>query len=183
MLTITSIEDVTDHARELVPEKPVVPWSCDEHETALRKMHDDPRYSYARIADELSLMFGVRFTRNAVVGKSNRIGLQSATRKTYPPRKKKEKPERTIAVSRRKLPPVPLPVCTAVEGGVVGGVSLLERTARQCCYPVSGEGIETRYCGAERFHNRPYCVGHANVCLDRARMEQLDRKRKMRKKP
>lgn len=104
----------------------------------------------AEIADELNAELpieGYTFTKAAVVGKANRIGLkklQRAARGTGRPRKNPPPPE-----------PVPQPDAM--------GIALPDLMRKHCRYPF-GEGIETRFCGNNRRDGSSYCEFHHAKC-------------------
>lgn len=120
-----------------------------------------PHYSYGRIAEKLSETFGILFSRSAVIGKANRIGLKHAMgieqkeRSRTAPRsaetRKRIVIKKPIGRALVKLPP-PEIVCEPI--------SLLELTADSCRWPVSGEREHTMFCGANKIQDQPYCYRH-----------------------
>ena len=108
-------------------------------------------------AGELCKLMGI--TRNAIIGKANRLKL---------PRKKpsgngKAKPQR---VGPRIRPPVfyvatqPAPV---IELDFLG-LSIEEIQSHECHYPHGGEGSPIVFCGQAVEINSSYCPFHKKLC-------------------
>jgi len=115
-------------------------------------------------------------SRNAVIGKVHRMGLNSASRqqptmarifyaRPPSPPKPRAKPVRSPPAAIKDnvvpLPPRPLPKPP------VGGMSLMDlRYGIQCAYPVSGKGADTAYCGGGT-DGHTYCETHRRVMYER----------------
>jgi hypothetical protein len=50
--------------------------------------------------------------------------------------------------------------------------SLMQLAARDCRWPVAGEGADTRYCGNPRLGKSSYCLTHFKMSI--ARRDELD---------
>jgi GcrA cell cycle regulator len=107
-----------------------------------------------RSAGEIGAQIGV--SRNAVIGKIHRSGLNKASRQVpkltaEPPKPKVEPPRKVLNPPKQKAPPEP------VVQGPQGGISLAQlRYRRTCAFPISGIGADLRYCGSST-KGTPYC--------------------------
>lgn len=134
-------------------------------------------YSCRQIADEIGV------TRNAVIGKMNRLGL---SRPKDIPARPRETAERKRAPWRPKiitqlqllmrLPPAPVPRLediTIVDGR---GCSLLELSPGKCRWPINEPGAENFcFCGNTQATGFPYCVGHARIAYKQPARMRLPR--------
>jgi GcrA cell cycle regulator len=125
-------------------------------------------------------------TRNAVIGKMNRLGLSGpkAATLTLPRARGSEwegvEPKRAGSGSRgvrlftqhrilMQLPPEPAALAgtTSVAGG--RGCSLLDLSPGQCRWPISEPGAaDFCFCGDNRVEGLPYCGGHARLAYKAA---------------
>jgi GcrA cell cycle regulator len=126
--------------------------------------------SCSRIANEIGV------TRNAVIGKMNRLGLsrpkevrqrESAAR---PSRRKTPAPWRqqrpTVAVQREMLKAVfpEQQPCEEIPIGGGRGCTLFELGQQKCRWPISSPGAaDFCFCGNEPVKGLPYCAGHARL--------------------
>lgn len=127
------------------------PWP-DEIMEYHRELYAE-RLSHSSIADAVNSRFGHMgriMTRNASIGIAHRHGY--GVRPPSIPRKRKAPVKRNRPVKPRKVKePEPMPM----------NISLLElRDHRTCKWPVSGEGAETRFCGARPLWGSSYCPHH-----------------------
>ena len=114
-------------------------------------------------------------TRNAVIGKMNRLGL------SRPKHVLAGKPEPRRAAWRSRnvtrlftqhrilveLPPEPAPGTDAIHHGP--GCSLLELSPGQCRWPISEPGAaDFCFCGNNQVEGLPYCGGHARLAYKAA---------------
>lgn len=101
-------------------------------------------YSARQIAEQLG---GV--TRNAVIGKANRLGLSKPTKSSITRRRKREED---------KSPPEEIIV------GPEGGVSILTLTTATCRWPIGHPGEDNFFfCGARTKPGQPYCEAHSRL--------------------
>lgn len=102
-------------------------------------------YSARSIADQLGDM-----TRNAVIGKANRLGLSKPTKSSLTRRRRREEGGR--------------PVREEIAVGPEGGVSILTLTTSTCRWPLGHPGEENfRFCGARTKPSQPYCEAHSRM--------------------
>ncbi len=101
-------------------------------------------YSSRQIADRLG-----GTTRNAVIGKANRMGLSKPTKSSMTRQRRQE--EDVVVVEE---------VFDAPEGGV----SILTLTHSTCRWPIGHPGDENFYfCGARTKQGQPYCERHGRM--------------------
>lgn len=135
------------------------PWT-DDDEANLRRWWDE-----GLTGREISVGFGGRFTRNAVIGKVHRLGLDN---RGTPILTTEQKLERERARTRQKmlrqktrrreekgLPPLTIP--ETPEPAEFLGLTFGELQRRQCHYP-RGEGAEMRFCGQRVIKGQSYCT-------------------------
>jgi GcrA cell cycle regulator len=153
----------------------------DERTAALKQMWLEGM-SASQVARQLG---GV--SRNAVIGKVHRLGLNS---RAVPSRPRSlggrpagsARPRNTVVQARRAGPaaaptptPRPAPARLAVrvfDPDVAPTASLLTLTPEACRWPI-GDPAEAGFgfCGRDRDGSGPYCEGHANAGLRRKRTE------------
>ncbi len=146
------------------PASPHIPtWSGHRVEELKRLV--GAGYSCRQIADEIGV------TRNAVIGKMNRLGLSRPKDILPHPREtaeRKRSPWRPTIITQHqllmRLPPAPVPRpedITIVDGR---GCSLLELSPGKCRWPINEPGAENFcFCGNTQATGFPYCVGHARI--------------------
>lgn len=164
----------------------------DEVTTARLKELWSEGLSAAQIVHRLNREFPEGFTRNAVIGKIYRSGLnrQRGTEKHKPkPRVKRangsargkaNKPkyggrlpkaaphadgEREVANAPPASSPLPPIDETAMNKPLDGtkGCQIEDLTERRCKWPVYGQGVETAFCGASKSLSGPYCEFHEEL--------------------
>lgn len=134
-------------------------------------------YSCRQIAEEIGV------TRNAVIGKVNRLGL---SRPKGVPAASRDATERKRAPWRPKiltqqalllrLPPEPLPRLEDISIFDGRGCSLLELSAGKCRWPINEPGAENFcFCGNTPLEGFPYCAGHARIAYKSAARRRLVR--------
>jgi GcrA cell cycle regulator len=118
-------------------------------------------------------------TRNAVIGKMNRLGLsrpknliarQLEQRRTRPKTPRTWRPQRpllNVFAQRGMLRaafPRPQPPAEDIPIYHGRGCALLELSRGKCRWPISNPGAEDFcFCGNEPVKGLPYCVGHARI--------------------
>lgn len=137
---------------------PSVVWPA-EHELALRALVAEGAGSHSMIAGMLNEQFGSSYSRNAIIGKVSRMGLQSMSIRL--PVKKAVKEIR--ARSRPPKPPKPKPteaqiaVFRCVEVAPKN-VALVDLSKDGCRWPY-GDG-PFLFCDHPRFGESFYCGPH-----------------------
>jgi GcrA cell cycle regulator len=116
-------------------------------------------------------------TRNAVIGKMNRLGLSRPKDVLA----RKPEPKRAAGRSRNvtrlftqhrifvELPPAPpaQSETTSIHNG--RGCSFLELSPGKCRWPISEPGAaDFCFCGNAQVEGLPYCVGHARIAYKSA---------------
>ena len=120
-------------------------------------------------------------TRNAVIGKMNRLGLsrpRSMTARGAEPKRAPWRPKRGAGNVTRlftqhrifiELPPEPAAGADATPIHNGRGCSLLELSPGKCRWPISEPGTaDFCFCGNEQVAGLPYCVGHARLAYKSA---------------
>jgi GcrA cell cycle regulator len=150
-------------------------WSLERIE--LLKRCFDAGLSCSQIAREIGV------TRNAVIGKMNRLGLSppkdvigrqlERTCAARPPRPKTsrtwrpKRPRPNIFARHEMLIgafPGPQPRAEDVTIYNGRGCTLLELSQGKCRWPISNPGAEDFcFCGNEPVKGLPYCLGHARI--------------------
>jgi len=137
----------------------------DERVEQLRKLWADG-FSCAEIAAEL----GGGLTRNAVIGKIDRMGLSEGPREKKPraARIPKAPPAPKIAEVSRS-PDEARAVVVVVEAlAPDGGVTLFAARDWHCRWPIGDpRDLENfRFCGERAVGETPYCGAHAGLAFD-----------------
>lgn len=111
--------------------------------------------SCAQIANEIGV------SRNAVIGKINRLGLSRGRNPTAP------RPRDGVLIRRPKVltqrPVLKALFASAPIADVVSSepCSLLNLTPRKCRWPISG--ADFTFCGNTTVDGMSYCAGHARI--------------------
>jgi GcrA cell cycle regulator len=135
------------------------PTWADKDAEKLRKLHGEGLTS-SQIADALGV------TRNAVMGKINRLGLlkQRAPRPKHV-RIKQKKPQKEKQTHLRAQPPqlrIATPPVSDQEIPIAQRRTLLELTQATCRWPIGDPGRPGFFfCGAPPSASLPYCTHHA----------------------
>ena len=95
---------------------------------------------FSTIADTLGC------TRNAVIGKANRLGLQ--------------KHPTLIKIQYKAEPVQPNPVIQSKSGYV----RMMDLKKDHCRYPF-GDGEDIKFCGDTKLKESPYCKEHSDLCF------------------
>lgn len=137
-------------------------WTA-EREAALRKAVAQ-KLTGGQITDILNAQFGLRLSRNAVIGKCGRLGIRLAG-------KSKGGAGLVTTTGKRNAPPLlakpapprPLPVAPAplTAEDIAELRTLLTLPGGACRWPLAGEGKMTQFCGQEQAaDDAPYCAWH-----------------------
>jgi GcrA cell cycle regulator len=150
-------------------------WSAERVE--LLKRHFNAGLSCSQIAREIGV------TRNAVIGKMNRLGLsrprdviagqrehrRSArlARPKTPAGPRPRRPRLSIFAQHEMLAEAfPEPQLRVEDVPIVNGCgcTLLELSRTTCRWPVSAtDRADARFCGSTPIEGLPYCPGHARI--------------------
>ena len=150
-------------------------WSSERIELLKRRFHAG--LSCSQIAREIGV------TRNAVIGKLNRLGLsrpkdviseqleqRRAARPARPKTSRTWRPKRprlnNFAQHQVLIAAFPRPQPYAEDVPVYNGrgCTLLELSQGKCRWPISNPGAEEFcFCGNEPVKGLPYCLGHARI--------------------
>lgn len=147
-------------------------WSTDRVERLKRCF--DAGLTCSQIAREIGV------TRNAVIGKMNRMGLsrprdrlaaqmRRAAKLARPKRERSWK--RLTVIAQRKMLREAYAQARVEDVPIRDGhgCTLLELAQGQCRWPINEPGAENFcYCGNQAFTGLPYCVGHARLAYRRA---------------
>lgn len=153
-----------------------------QHPTCWTKeMEDDAKARFMAgescsiIAKAFAKIYGVKLTRNAVIGKLHRLKIKRSAaptiRMAYPVDRARENLTKARAAKATqppkalKLPKPPkaanapsAPVLIPVSANMVNLVGLTPHT---CRYGMIGEGADTLFCGDPVLEGKPYCPGHS----------------------
>lgn len=128
-----------------------IPWPKEIEERAIELRNDSQTSS--EIAEILSREFGIKVTRNAVIGKlaRRRYSLLGKRGRTPKPRSQSLMPIEPPPPSQHEPPP--------------GGLPLTEALSFHCRFPVGGTSFdEFRFCGGGAIPGSPYCLAHHRIC-------------------
>lgn len=114
--------------------------------------------SCAQIANEIGV------SRNAVIGKINRLGLSRGRNPTAP------RSRDGVSIRRPKVLTQRLVLKALFASAPIADVvssepcSLLNLTPRKCRWPISGAGtVDFTFCGNTTVDGMSYCAGHARI--------------------
>jgi GcrA cell cycle regulator len=131
--------------------------------------------SFAEIGREINSRFGTAYTRNAVIGRARRMGLDAAKRVDVSPVVSSWPAPawpRASAAAGGGTPPFsvlePAPVKLRCVGVSPRLISVLELRPGDCRYPYGGdkEGEEIAFCGHPRLPGSSYCAPHFQLTRD-----------------
>lgn len=113
--------------------------------------------SASQCADELYQKFGAMPTRNAIIGKVHRLGLEGRKKIAFI-RYAKPKSSRPRKPPTFQSPPMAIiPTCEPVTFDQLNN--------NHCRYITSGEGRDALFCGADKEPGISYCSHHAQLCF------------------
>lgn len=123
-------------------------WS-KEREEELQRLHAAPKTS-----GEIAKIMGV--SRSTICAKLSRMNLRS---EIGPTTTRRQRGRAIKEAAQKAIRKAATPKLVLVIPPPTDAKSLLDNEG--CCYPVSGEGDETLYCGRP---GRPYCPAHHQLC-------------------
>ena len=119
-------------------------WDQNAIETLTKLVKMD--VTFAKIADILGC------TRNAAIGKSNRLHLKAPLIKTHYRAREKRVEVKPIQIK---------PVAPVVRSSPV---KMIDLKNGDCRYPL-GEGKTVKFCGDKKLKDSPYCQRHTAICF------------------
>lgn len=151
-----------------------VKWTAAMH---ARLVELNGHFDNRTLANMLSVEFGIRITRNAVIGKCHRLGYGSGKTPGVDPHKRKRKRKAAVVIvaspSLPDPPPPPEPPLPVRRPG--DPVPLIELQVAQCKYPV--EGPPFLFCARPTPELASYCEEHYALChTGAARTAAVDRR-------
>jgi GcrA cell cycle regulator len=155
-----------------VAANPTEMWPDEIAARAVELYLDKNAGSYQVIAETLNTQFGTQFTRCAVIGKINRLGLSNRRPPADRPVRSREVTKRAPRERQRaeRLARPPMESVETVKLRCVEitplHLSLLELDHGLCKYPYGGdaEGEAISFCGHPSIKSRPYCMPHLALC-------------------
>jgi len=147
-------------------------WTAEQDEELKRRLAGGQSFG--------EIKKGMGVTRNAAIGRAARLGLSNGrkpggyggkrpadeSRPASKPAGRLRNVTRLFAIANQSDPGL---VCRPPE--VVADPSklrtILELRAHHCRWPVDGEGLATRFCGADKHENLPYCAAHCRIAYQR----------------
>lgn len=149
------------------------PWTPEIMETMKRMLGE------GKSSPEIAAKLGPAFTRSAVLGRMNRLGLKSGWRpvKTAPtaapppPSLRVQKKlgsnhtQQLIRITQPKAEPVIVQVPVNIPEPVPMMLSLIELTDRTCKFAIN-ETKPFLFCGHPVVPGKPWCPHHAIRCID-----------------
>ena len=146
----------------------------EEHSKALREFLESG-ISYARIADAINAKFRTDYSRNAVIGRANRMGLAAPERPSDWPKltPRAEPPqlhklhERHVPESMRLMPRFEREETVKIRCVEIDPrhLSLTDIEPDDCRYPYGGdaEGEAITFCGHPQRRGMSYCAAHFDL--------------------
>lgn len=112
-------------------------------------------------------------TRNAVIGKLNRLGLRVGA----PIKAERKRQSRKVQVKAQRAPkprpPAQAPRCVALPPLLLAGgktIGILDVNDSMCRYPIGDPAkSDFAFCGRAPVNERPYCIDHVRLCYDAPR--------------
>ena len=119
-------------------------WDKDAIKTLTKLVQTDVAFS--TIAEILGC------TRNAAIGKANRLQLRK-----HP----------TLIKIQYKAEPVPIKPVVQSKSGYVRMIDLKKN---HCRYPI-GDGEDIKFCGDAKLKESPYCKKHSDLCFTNTKLK------------
>ncbi|MEC9346086.1 MAG: GcrA family cell cycle regulator [Pseudomonadota bacterium] len=159
-----------------------------EMDARLRELIEGGMRTTAELRGALKSEFGLDVTKNALVGRINRMGMRLTTRGMSDPERRHNPVTSGSPVPPPARPAPPPPPAAHTEERTSALILQLvpvkvlqhrEPTTRTCQYPIGDpRRPDFRFCAAEAEHG-PYCLEHAERCyrggtaLDRDKIRKL----------
>lgn len=117
-------------------------------------------YSSGAIAAILSDEYAAPVSRNSVIGKMHRAGIQLEARRA-PPAPKPASPPKIKFRPKPRLVTAPAPMSAPPPPAKAEPVTFAQLERHHCRWPIGDVGHPNfRFCGARRPEGRPYCAEH-----------------------
>ena len=142
----------------------------DERIELLRKL-----WSEGLSASQIATRIGGGITRNAVIGKVHRLGLEGRMRTGSGA----PQPDADGGIGLRRadasvVPVEPAPVAEPESDPATAKVTLLHLTEQTCKWPIGDPGTPSfHFCGRRAELGLPYCAAHARIAYQPARDRKL----------
>jgi GcrA cell cycle regulator len=142
----------------------------DERIELLRKL-----WSEGLSASQIATRIGGGITRNAVIGKVHRLGLEGRMRTGSGA----PQPDAGSGIGLRRadaavVPVEPAPVVQPESDPGTAKVTLLHLTEQTCKWPIGDPGTPSfHFCGQRAELGLPYCAAHARIAYQPARDRRL----------
>jgi GcrA cell cycle regulator len=144
----------------------------DAYDAALKTHHSAGALSFAEMAVAINREFNTDFSRNAAIGRANRLGLASDNErkpisKTRQPRlapaRDRQRAERIA--SRPTIVPFEEARLRCVEIDPLA-ISLMDLEPHHCRFPYGGDapGEAITFCGHPAMSDKSWCVPHYHLC-------------------
>jgi GcrA cell cycle regulator len=129
----------------------------DERIETLRALWTDGQ-SARQIAEVLGC------TRNAIIGKSNRLGLSRSHNPSSEPKKSRDlKANNQTRAAQPVEVRAPTQSAPPIYKHVAGNKTILELDLRDCRWPLGNEEPARFFCGAKALPDKPYCGKHYRI--------------------
>jgi GcrA cell cycle regulator len=157
-------------------------------ETQVEMLHalNDEGLTASQITAKMNQAFGIKRTRNAIIGKMHRLGMKSKSSETGDPKirakrfrtstpKPPKEPKAPRITLARPLPPMGIGPATEraaplqrVEATPTADMpQVKDGLEKRCKFPIGsvprGCGDEQRFCGADREAGGVYCQAHRAI--------------------
>lgn len=141
----------------------------DERIDTLRKGWEGGKTA-SMIAEEL----GEGVSRNAVIGKAHRLGLQS---RPSPVKSEDSAVVAPAVVAKPVAKPAPRRIIRAVAAAKPSKTTLLDLSEKVCKWPIGHPGeVDFHFCGKDSKPSFPYCEEHCLIAYQ-AQLPRRDRSR------
>jgi GcrA cell cycle regulator len=128
-------------------------------------------------ATQIAELLGEGVTRNAVIGKAHRLGLESRPSPVKAADVAPAPPTASAAPTHAAAPPAPR--AAKAKTGKQGRTSLLDLNEKVCKWPIGHPGdADFHFCGKASQAGFPYCTEHCLVAYQ-AQVARRDRPRQL----
>jgi GcrA cell cycle regulator len=150
-------------------------WTVERIDAMKTLLEAPERWSAEAVSSIISKQFGLRISRNSVIGKAARLGIPLNKNTSGPKPKAEPKPKRkpkATPAQRRGLgvaptmskPQQPAPAKIRCDPLKAGMFHVTELEEGMCKWP-TGEGAEITFCGLNQVEGMPYCGPHCRLAF------------------